>query len=198
MMPNIRDFVIAFAAAAIIGGGLPAVAAATTLLGQSVEICTNTDYPAGAASADPADCIDSPVFIHTTAVVTDPGIEFPMTASRQVDLADDTVSVTYSQFFDSPSPDLFVLSNLWGGTAEIIVGLVLLTANNLDISTAFTDHEVGLLVNAPVCCGASSETVTFRIVTRIGPSQDIAEPTALALLGAGLLAVGAVRRRRKG
>lgn len=154
-----------------------------SLIGTSVNLCSNLVFNNNTVSADPLDCA-----ISNGSSIIGGGIEFLNVGfDRSIDLTGDTVSIIYNSFSGSPSPDLFILTDF----AEIITGLTLLTPNLLNITIAFTNNAIGLLVNNPECCGQSVETVTFRIETATVP-----EPAPLALLGLGLLGLGVIRRRR--
>lgn len=176
---------VALAALGFAGG------ASATLLGVEIAGCTDSVY-AGAVTTDPAVCELHAAGFDTTAVVG-AGIEFSIDSSREVDFTGDTVSLIYDSAHGSSSPDLFVFTELfWAGSPGIIVGLELLTTNVIDVTTAFDDNAIGLLVNSPLASSATT-TVTYRILTA---HDEVPEPFSLGLLGLGLAAAGVTRRRR--
>lgn len=142
-------------------------------------------------SASTAACDTSTVgFTTTSATVSDPGIEFFMSgATRSVDFADNRVTVTYTNFGSSPSPDLMVFSGLPANLSAVTLASA---TNPLDITTAFAGNVLGLLVNNPHCCTSSSASVSFDLSF----AAPVPEPGTPALALAGLVALGAWVRRR--
>lgn len=163
--------------------------ARASLVGVTISGCTDSAYNSGSVNTDPASCNSQAVSFDTTAMVTDPGVEFSLGSSRQIDFSSDTVSVIYDSGHGSPSPDLFIFTDLmWVGEPEVTIsGLELLTTNDIEVTTAFTDHAIGLLVNAPLASGTTT-TVTYRILT-------VPEPSTICLIGLTIISLGLSWRR---
>lgn len=152
------------------------------LIGNTVSICADSVYT-GTVSADPSSCdLGTAQPSPTSALVIDPGVEFTL-MGRAIDLADSTIMLSYAGV-SSASPDLYVFSDI----LPSISGLTLLTSNPLGITTAFTNHTIGLLVSNPRVDG----TVTFRI-----QFSQIPEPSILALMSFGFVGLGFCRGKHK-
>jgi len=164
-------------------------AAAAPLLGTTVNTCWNTVFNS-AVTTDTGVCdLGTVGFASTSALIVDPGNEFSIGSGRVVDFTDTTVTVRYNSFSGSPSPDLFIFTDLPSG----ITGLTLLTGNSLGVTTAFTTSSIALLVGSPECCPTSTAEVTFSIDYG---SSSVPEPSTYLLGAAGLALTAALRRRR--
>lgn len=164
--------------------------ASAGLIGATIDGCTDSAYT-GSVTTDTAACNSVNVGLTSpSAIVVDPGAEFFLgSTSRQVDFADNTVTVRYLSYSGSPSADLFIFTGLPG----TISGLTLLTSNDLNVTTAFTGTSIGLLVNAPECCSDFTAESTFRIDYRT--VSEVPEPGTFAAAGLGLALVWLRRRR---
>lgn len=172
----------AFAGLVITVSGL----ANATLIGQTIYGCTDSTYNSGSVSTDIGLCDAGSVSFETSAVVLENDAEFFLGSDRVVDFTEDTISLIFTSV-GSPSPDLFIFTNLWDAFPAIeVIGLELISSNGLNVTTAFNSNSIGLLVNSP---RAGDETVTFRILT------TIPEPSTIAILGLAL--VGLASRRLK-
>lgn len=160
------------------------------LLGANIDACSNTVF-FGSVTTDTSNCDFGFLegFVATSAVLIDPGIEFStLSGDRTVDFTDTTVTVRYNSLVISPSPDLFIFT----GFPQGIIGVTLLTANPLAITTAFSGTSLALLISDPQCCGAATSSVTFQITL----DSTVPEPVTVGLTGLGLAALMALKRRR--
>lgn len=159
------------------------------LIGANINACWNTAY-SSPVTTDTGQCDSGTAgFPNTSAVVVDPGVEFSINGLRDVDFTDNTVTITYKAFFGSPSPDLFIFTNLPG----TITGLTLVGGDSLGITTAFTGTSIGLLIGSPECCTTFNTSTTFQV--SFAEIAEIPEPSTVVLMGAGLLAAGLIRKR---
>ncbi len=110
---NIRTFIATTLPAMAFFVAQPA--AASTLIGQTVDYCTDSTY-AGAVSNDPALCDFGSVFVAGTATI-DASVEIILDqgGTRRLDFFTDTLDIIYEDV-GSFSPDLFVVT---GFTAPI-------------------------------------------------------------------------------
>lgn len=179
-------FRLAVLATAFVAANSPVFA---SLIGDTITGCTNSVF-GGAVTTNPAVCDPQAAGFSGMAVVG-AGFEFVVAGGvgdRAVDFTGDTVTLIYGPGQGSASADLFVFTNLdWIPNPGSIVGLKLLTTNNLNVTTAFTANSIGLLVNAPQ---AGAEAVTFQLLV-----THVPEPASFALVGLGILAVGIARRK---
>jgi hypothetical protein len=161
--------------------------ASAGLLGANINVCWNTVYY-GTVTTDTAQCDAATAgFTVTSATVIDPGVEFATSAgSRLVDFNDTSVTVRYTAYSGSPSPDLFIFTNLPGP----VTGLTLLTSNPLSVTTAFTGSSIALLIGAPECCADSTAEVTYQV-----DFSAVPEPASYFVTGLGLAALAFARRR---
>jgi len=161
-----------------------------TLIGQSIYGCTDSTYNSGSASVDTALCDSVSTSFETSALVQDSAAEFFLSDDRVVDFSADTISLIFTNV-GSPSPDLFVFTNLWDALPSIeVIGLELISSNILDVTTAFNANSIGLLVNSP---RAGNTTVTFRILT----NTTIPEPSTLAIFALGIMGLASRRFKKQ-
>lgn len=186
---KLRQIVLLSVAVLLVGAGSSVSAG---LLGANVNACWNTVY-SGSVTTDTSACDTSTVgFGSTSATVVDPGVEFLVSGgSRWVDFTDTTVTVTYSFFSGSPSPDLFIFTDL----PETVTGLTLLSTNGLSVTTEFSGKSLALLVGSPDCCSDSEVSVRYQIETNGG--SPIPEPGTYAMALVGLAAAGVARWRSR-
>ena len=100
--------------------------ASAGMIGANINVCWNTVY-LGTVTTDTAQCdAGTAGFTVTSATVINPGVEFTTSSgSRLVDFNDTSVTVRYTSFSGSASPDLFIFTNLPGQ----VTGLTLLTSD---------------------------------------------------------------------
>jgi hypothetical protein len=133
-------------------------------------------------------------FSATSAVVVDPGVEFSAsTGTRIVDFTDDGITIRYTNFSSSTTPDLYIFSGLPGTVRD----MVLLTSNPLNVTTAFAGSSIAVLINSPTCCGTSTATVSYWIDFASPAAGGVPEPATMLLAGLGLVVAGFSAQRRK-
>ena len=176
-------------ALALVIVGLGSSSASASMLGATINTCWNSVY-SGTVTTDTAQCNAATVgFSTTSAVVVDPGVEFTIAGARDVDFSATTVTVRYSSFSGSSSPDLFIFSNLPG----TVTGLTLLSSDQLGITTAFSGSTIGLLVSNPECCRTSTVSSVFAVEF----GKAVPEPITATMLTLGTALAGLRFRRRR-
>ncbi len=163
---------------------LMSFSAQAALLGSSVSVCADSAYNSGSVTANPAVCASGSVQpTPTSAIITEPGVEFSMTNSgtRTLDFTNDTLTISYDNV-GSSSPDLFVFE-----FDDAVSTMTLISLNLLNITTMIDGKFLGVLVSAP----SVDSSVTFQFGT-----TEVPVPAALWLFVSGLLGLTAVRRRK--
>ena len=171
--------------------GAGASTSSASMLGSTVNACWDTVFT-GTVTTDTSVCDPGTVgFTTTSALVVDPGVEFTTGDGRRlVDFTGTTVTVQYSAFSGSPSPDLFIFS--LPGTVH---GLTLLSSDALGITTAFSGSRFALLIGNPECCTTFSTSTTFGV--DFTPRVPVPEPVTATLLTLGMAGIATVRARRR-
>ncbi len=179
---NIRTFIATTLPAMAFFVAQPA--AASTLIGQTVDYCTDSTY-AGAVSNDPALCDFGSVFVAGTATI-DASVEIILDqgGTRRLDFFTDTLDIIYEDV-GSFSPDLFVVT---GFTAPIS-GITLISPNPLDVTWLYSGGALGVLVGAPLENGIVTLKFSFD-------GGMVPEPATWGMMIAGFGLVGFAARRR--
>ncbi len=153
------------------------------MIGTTVSQCTNTAY-FDAVTTDIAQCSLFNVAASPLSAVVGDGAEFHAGGDRFFDFDDNTLTIRYLAGVSSFSPDLIIFT-----MADSVTALTLISANPLNVTWAFSDNRIGMLIGSPLVAGS--------VTLRIAQTADVPEPGSIALTGIALLALARVRRNRR-